>query len=430
MKILVLSTFDIWPAKDGGQNRFVNIWSNFSASFEITILVYDFRNQSISRRYKISNNVEVILPKASAGDAGHFNYLMEKSGLWLHDVLCINDYNFSLEFIQELTKQVHACDIIVASHPYLANIAFPLAPRRVARVYESHNVEADIKRDYFKRSKHRAHIRSWITAVRQVERFAVQTSHLVTAVSNQDALRLKEIYDCSYKNISVVPNGTNIINLPTISQEDLTTLRQILDAGEGLVGVFLGSNFQANVESYKLSREMLDAADFRGTMLIVGSIADADRSTWKEVNFSERWLGFVSSEVRDSVLVSSDFALHLMFSGAGTNLKLFDYMGSGLPIIANAFGRRGVDGSDWSLPADSLEELKWSLAALRESAETVESRRDNARRIAVDRFDWHSIARRFEAELLKMYDPTSMRAALDTYFGGPGGQRRLALHNF
>ena len=128
MKITVLSTFDVWPAIDGGQMRYCSIWTKFSNSNAITILPYEFRNTAQERRYHLAPHVEVWLPKAAAGDARHFHHMMEVSGLWMHDVLCIADYTLSPEYLSALRSQLADCDVLVAAHPYLAAMAFALAP--------------------------------------------------------------------------------------------------------------------------------------------------------------------------------------------------------------------------------------------------------------------------------------------------------------
>jgi glycosyltransferase involved in cell wall biosynthesis len=40
-----------------------------------------------------------------------------------------------------------------------------------------------------------------------------------------------------------------------------------------------------------------------------------------------------------------DYAINPMFSGAGTNVKMFEYMAAGLPIISTPFGVRGINSA-------------------------------------------------------------------------------------
>ncbi|WP_187272504.1 glycosyltransferase [Methylobacterium sp. WL9] len=391
-----MSTFDVWPPRDGGQNRYVNLWCNFSTEHEITILAYDFRNLAGERRYRLADHVEVIVPPASYGDARHFHYMQNRTGLWLHDVLCLTDYSFSPSFLRRLSEKVSQCDVLVASHPYLAKVAFPIASSRVTRVYEGHNVELDIKSNYFRSSRDTSLTRELLEAVKYGEDFAARQADLVTTVSEDDKIRLYELYGLHTKPITTVPNGANIRPSNLLGLEESNEVRASLGIKSGLVGIFLGSSYAANVESYKRGREMLHAAEFRGTMLLVGSIAEADRDCWPDVGFQERWLGFVDSEVRDVLLSTADFALHLIFAGAGTNLKMFDYMGAGVPILANEFGRRGVSHDNWCLFAEDAQELATALENLTRKTDAGVNVSATARQIALAEFDWRSIAIRFE----------------------------------
>lgn len=396
MHITVLSTFDLYPARDGGQNRYINIWRNFSKAHNITILVYDFRNVGRERRYKIAEHVEVVVPPANTRDASLFYSMLSKTGLWLHDVLCLCEYKFSQEFLNILDTLLASSDVLVAAHPYLAGLAFPRAPDRTARFYESYNVEYDIKRDYFSTAPRSADLENLLHKVFWGERRAISMAHHVSAVSFDDRVRFQELYKTAGSRISVLPNGTNLKKHILVGRQEKASVRSLLDCSHGLVGVFLGSAFGPNVESYKTARLLLHQAGFNGTIILVGSIADAQRHDWPTVGFSELWMGFVDELTKELILGTSDFALHLIFYGAGTNLKIFDYMAAGLPIVANKFGRRGINGENWCLCAENADELSTTLKLLNFDAGTVRARADSAMQIVETEFNWHSIASRFE----------------------------------
>jgi hypothetical protein len=327
--------------------------------------------------------------------------MLENSGLWLHDALCLADYKFSDAFMQSLAKELQECDVLVASHPYLAEIAFPRAAENTLCVYEGYNVEYDIKLDYFQGSLNPQITDRLLEAVHRGESFASRHAGLVTMVSHKDKQRIATLYNIEEAKIIIVPNGSVIRSSNLTEPEDRLVVRSALRCESELIGIFLGSSFAANVESYRQGRGMLEAAGFTGTMLLVGSISQAFRDDWPPVNFREIWLGFVTDEVRDVLLSTADFALHLIFSGAGTNLKLFDYMSAGVPIIANNFGRRGVDRGDWSSPGDSVEELSFSLHRMRNNPSEILRLSNTAREIAKDNFDWSSIASKFEKAIMK-----------------------------
>ena len=298
MNIVVLSTFDIWPPLDGGQNRYFNIWRNFSEANNIKIIVYDFRNSGVPRRYKIAPHVEVVVPVAAEHDSRLFHQMLAETGLWLHDVLCLDRYCFSSDFIQTLCHYVHFADVVVASHPYLASVAFPFARSRTLKVYESYNVEFDIKQDYFKQGKNGHLLSDLLNEVRVHEERAARLSDKVTVVSGDDAFRFQALYKIAASKIFLVPNGTNVANAVKLDLAAKSLLRKAINIDDEIIGVFLGSAYPGNVESYRRSRLLLNQSGFCGTLIVIGSIASVNREDWPEVGFEEVWFGFVEEDLK------------------------------------------------------------------------------------------------------------------------------------
>lgn len=412
MKITVLSTFDVWPAVDGGQTRYVSMWTRFSDANQVTILPYEFRNTEAERRYKLAPHVEVLLPRANEGDARHFHHMMHVTGLWMQDVLCIGDYSLSADYLQALRRQLETCDVIVASHPYLATMAFAWAPAGVLKVYEAHNVEYDIKDRYFRTGRaSRNMMGRYLRQVEQAERLAVQQADHVTAVSEADRDRLVELYGVSPIKISVVPNGVNTAQARSLPPEARTALRGELGLAGRAVGVIVASSYGPNVESYRRTRLMLHEAGFTGTILLVGAIGNALQPDWPDVGFEERVFGFVSEELKVTLLEVADFAPHFVFDGAGTNLKLLDYMGNGVAIIANRFGVRGTEGDDWYWPAEDVAGLKAALADIAADPAQALARAERGRAVALAHFDWAPIAARFETGMRQGFPLSAAVAA-------------------
>ena len=53
-------------------------------------------------------------------------------------------------------------------------------------------------------------------------------------------------------------------------------------------------------------------------------------------------MGRISDEEKLQLLQAADVALNPMFSGSGTNIKMFDFMAAGLPVISTMTGARGI----------------------------------------------------------------------------------------
>lgn len=413
MRITVLSTFDVWPAIDGGQTRYVSIWTKFSAEHEITILAYDFRNTAGERRYRLAPHVEVVVARAEEADAKHFLDVMGQTGLWLHDVLAIDEYRMSADYIGLLRAQLARCDVLVASHPYLANVAFGLAPARALKVYEAHNVELDIKRGYFRTGTGSRRLLSQrLRQVEQVERLAVQMADHVTAVSEADRKRLEQLYDVLPMKTSVVQNGVHARAVPSLGEAEREELRAAMGLAGRQVAVIVASSYAPNIEAYRITRLMLHEAGFGGVILLLGAIGNALLPDWPDVGFEERVFGFVSDELKTSLLECADFAPHFVFDGAGTNLKLLDYIGHGVPVIANLFGVRGTTGDDWYWPAENVAALGQALADIPRRPDLARLRAQRGREMALAHFDWAALAARFEHGMRLGFPPAEIERSL------------------
>ncbi|HET8877630.1 MAG TPA: glycosyltransferase, partial [Casimicrobiaceae bacterium] len=57
-----------------------------------------------------------------------------------------------------------------------------------------------------------------------------------------------------------------------------------------------------------------------------------------------RLVGKLSEEDKLQYLQSADIAVNPMFAGSGTNIKMFDFMAAGLPVVATSMGARGICG--------------------------------------------------------------------------------------
>ncbi|TDX62823.1 glycosyltransferase involved in cell wall biosynthesis [Methylosinus sp. sav-2] len=394
MKIVVLSTFDITPVRDGGQTRYVSVYKNIAKEHDVTLIAYDFKQTDHIRRYKLADRFDVIVFPAAPGDQHHVWHIMEKTRRLAHDVLCIREYHFSDEFVRDARQIIGAADVVIASHPYLALLGFGFAKRNAIKIYEAHNVEYDIKEQHFRGGLGAAQLDSFVDTVYHGERMACREANFVTTVSAHDADRMAQLYDVPRSNITVAPNGVDCSQYPIWDKASRDELRSKLQIGDKTLAVFLGSGYGPNVESYFKARQLLAEAGFDGAVALIGSIAQADRTGWPDVPFDELWFDYVEEDLKIALLSSADIALQLLFSGGGTNLKLFDYMAAGCLIVANDFGARGVSADGWHVAAQNASELQSLLRERVWETERGEAIRAKARAIAKEQFDWSIIAKK------------------------------------
>jgi glycosyltransferase involved in cell wall biosynthesis len=299
-----------------------------------------------------------------------------------------------------LQTAVNKCDVVIASHPYLALVGFGHSADHVIKIYEAHNVEYDAKTAYYRGATDSSLTRCLLEDVQYGEALAAFEADYVTTVSSSDADRLTQLYGISRSKITIVPNGVAVASYPLLDQGEKKLLRDRLDLASESLGVFLGSAYPPNVEAYLRTRQMLAEAGYSGLITVIGSIKDGIPNNLTPVPFQERWLGFIDEELKVLLLSSADFALQLMYSGAGTNLKLFDYMAARVLIVGNSFGTRGLPDPECYWPVETSGDLRAFLEKRPWCTEEGERRAARARAIAEQQFDWRIIAGVF-CELLR-----------------------------
>jgi glycosyltransferase involved in cell wall biosynthesis len=118
------------------------------------------------------------------------------------------------------------------------------------------------------------------------------------------------------------------------------------------------------------------------------------------------WLGEVDEDEKRVAFMAADVALNPMVSGAGSNLKILDYMAHRLPVISTAFGARGFDlqaGEHYQLMQgieDLVPALTRFLALTPDDARETMAQR--AAQHVSSRYEWRALAQRVLPQLLRV----------------------------
>jgi GT2 family glycosyltransferase len=82
-----------------------------------------------------------------------------------------------------------------------------------------------------------------------------------------------------------------------------------------------------------------------------------------------------------------------MFAGSGTNIKMFEFMATGLPIVTTAIGARGCEiGPDRAFAVASSHDFATTIRRVLEDARLAQSMGTAGRRLARERFSWERIS--------------------------------------
>ena len=161
------------------------------------------------------------------------------------------------------------------------------------------------------------------------------------------------------------------------------------------MGSWHGPNLEACEQIFRTARLCPDT-----TFLLMGSQCRFFEQKGTKLPGNVSLLGLVSDEEKNRVFSLVDLALNPMLSGSGTNLKMFDYMAAGIPVITTLFGSRGIDRKDLMIIAEPPAEMAKAIQEY--SSEKYQGLIEEARNYVNATFDWQVIAgplRSFAASL-------------------------------
>jgi glycosyltransferase involved in cell wall biosynthesis len=254
------------------------------------------------------------------------------------------------------------------------------APRGAKVVYSAHNVEHDFLAERPGRTA-----RAALRRISALERRAVGVSDLVVTCTEADRLRLTARYGPP-SAAEVIPNGFDDGLLG--SQRAQLRERARTDLGlrpDDTVLVFVGGPAPHNRGAVRfLEQELMPRLGDRTVLLLVGQSAGrADHAPTGRV----RRLGQVDDLLPP--LTAADVGVNPTSFGGGSNIKVADYLGAGLPVVTTRLGSRGFEAQrDWLhvTPLDGFAE------ALRSGAW-----RRSGRPPQVQELRWSALGRRLHA---------------------------------
>ena len=383
LHLLVPSTFPIYPPQGGGQARIFGLYTQVAKRHTVEAMCITHPSLTAGTQEIAPHFGQTIVPRTAEhqaldDDAEH------ALSVPVADVLMLDHYDLTPAYEQALSHSIRQADAVVISHPY----TYEAARRHMDGkpfIYEAHNVEFLIKRAMYPADNPLA--QQLLHRVFEVESACCRDSAFVMTCSDEDRHTLHELYGTPMEKMMVVPNGVDVSSLPFTP----IGTRLIHKRSAGLtgtrIGLFIGSYHKPNLEAceaiFALAPQCPDTA-----FLLLGGQCNA--FVGRQLPPNVALLGFVSEEEKQRLYAVADFALNPMQSGSGTNLKMFDYLAAGLPIITTAFGTRGIDRKD-----------VFTIAEVGEMAQAIRTfdllrchkQVQQGRTYVESTFDWQVIAR-------------------------------------
>jgi len=383
-KILVLATYSCYPPRGGGQQRVYNIYSRLAKKFDVTIcsiLESDKEYQNLI----LKNGLKQICIPQSIEHARSQWEIEGKTGLNLYDLLMIDYVEKSGNYIEKVQKLAEEADIIIFSHPYLFVMKNWISLDEKIIVYESHNVEYILKKEYAGPY--------YSQEVFDVEKEAAEKADLIFTTSDEDKENLIQLYSIDPNKILITPNGVDASKIDMISVEEKECLKKEVGLSDYHTILFIGSWHPPNLEALKFILDNVINKFPDCIFLVVGSIKHYYIHEYE--NFPKNVLAFgvVDEDEKYEIYKLADLAINPMFSGSGTNLKMLDYMSAGIPTISTPIGARGLDIENGKHALICSEDKIHEQIAELINMEMLQNKlRINGRSLVESKYSWDRIA--------------------------------------
>ncbi|CAG0995577.1 MAG: glycosyltransferase family 4 protein [Candidatus Methanoperedens sp.] len=393
-KITVLNDFPLYPLNHGGKIRIFNIYKELSKRFNVTYICFgSSKNLEITQLSE--NFVEVRVPK------DYIHKKMDKViGSYLRisidDIIAMFFCNISRKLAHTIKSYLSEADIVFASHPYM----YPIIKKYITNkflVYEALNVEYVLKKNLLGDGLFRKALYNY---VKIIEGELVKASDLIFVMSAQDMLKLNEVYNITNNKIHISPNGVNIPEFSILYKNNKLVKEKVIKQP---LAIFMGSGHPPNVEAAKKIVSEIAPKMENVYFLICGSVCWSFKKGKIGKNIG---LTFeVSPEEKLELYRVSDIALNPMLSGSGTNIKMLDYMASGLPVITTPTGARGLDVENYNhVMICEISEFPEKIREVLRNNELYDKLSHNGHNLVEEKYDWEKIAESMAKTLQEKLD--------------------------
>ena len=337
LKVTVLDMQPIDPPIGGGRIRLLGLYHNLGADVRATYVgTYDWPGEKY-RRHRLSESLEEIdIPLTPEHFAVHEQWRQRAGGNSLIDVSFDLLAHHSPEYVSAARAQTKDAEVVVFSHPWIYLLVKNDLDGKVV-VYDSQNVEGYLRAVLLDNGGFGSEMAKHVAAL---EYELCHRADLVLACSNEDRQLFNELYEVPFEKVLIVPNGTFTSKIHPPDATEKEQARRQLHLSSGPLAIFLGSAYQPNVEAAEYICRVLAPSLPDVTFAVCGGVGSALKAHDSVRNV--RVTGQLSESDKLAYLSAAGLAINPMFSGSGTNIKMFDFMAAGLPIVSTVIGARGI----------------------------------------------------------------------------------------
>ena len=354
-RLLAINFFPAFtPPSSGGEQRYFYIYEYLSHHFDVTLVSATFPTAQFEEVVHSPRFREIRVPKPAEADAIHWQLSSEGIGPECSALALALASPFDNALSSLIGKLAPSMEVVIHASPFTVPYDKGMGVDGVARVYDAYNVEYKLAEQIFSGGVGEKGARF----VHFLEGELLAHAEAVLAISDDEADTFVEEFGFARDSIIPAPNGFE----PSSTSIDVNVQR-------GRDVLFLGSAHPPNIEALNYIVEVLAPALPDVHFNILGSVC---RAISGGVPGNVSLLGFVSEEEKSRLMAEAGVAINPLSSGAGTNLKMLDYLAHGVPVLSTPVGARGlplVDGDD--LRVRPLSEFPGALMALLDDPEAA-----------------------------------------------------------
>ena len=390
MKILNICPFYIFPPDHGGRVRVYNTNKHLSKYHKISQISFNLFRKDNKLPLKSWIN------KFNKNFAEHcFSTLPMMGYSFLLNKLNIPPYVYFSDIIpffaiKEIKKRIRENDIIQVEEPFLFEIIHKLNENKKPIILAQHNVEYILAKDnnyFLDKSIFKKKI---LKKIFSLEKKAAERADLIFAPSKKDVNDLKKLYNISNEKIKIIPNGVDAKKYYPISNNTRKALKKRMGFENKRIILFVGGSHFPNIKAVEFIKKIaLKIKDKNILFLVVGNVGDLFKDT-RNIKFA--------GKVKDVNVYNqiADISLNPMKHGSGSNLKLFEYLASGIPTISTYFGTRGLELSNKKglIVKETVDGFCDAIYSIFNNESLNKQLRIYSRKLIIGKYDFSTIAKK------------------------------------
>lgn len=393
-KRLVVANFfpAFQPPSSGGEQRYYHLYDRISRCFDVSLVSTTYSDRDEELIEHTSSFREYRIPKAPESDQIHWQ--LDQLGIGPECSGFVVALCGALEsaYGKRLRELIRSADAVIHESPFTVPYDHGMGRDGIPRVYNSYNIEADLARQMM-RGKAGSDAAGFIE---ELEGHLLSHCALVFATSCDERESFRQHYGIDRSILHLAPNGYDEAAAPEFVSSERPQSNLV---------AFVGSGHPPNVEALGFIAAQLAPACKHLQFDVLGSVCSAYKGAVPN-NLNLR--GFVSAQEKTALLSSCAAAINPIFSGAGTNLKMLDYMAHGAPIVTTKVGARGLDLiCNEHVVIANADTFAKELATLVSDRVRATNLGRSARELAQERYTWRSIGESVAAVLQQLLTASS-----------------------